>query len=91
MRARIAKAWADFGRRASIASLSFSSGVTFSALVGRPMATPEYAAIRLLFQPCTRLEVRVILSMGNYCWSCWCIIEIAFVLWSRMTNRLVDC
>src|SRR5579863_1156288 len=49
MRARIAKAWADFGRRASIASLSFSSGVTFNALVGRPMATPEYAAFRSLF------------------------------------------
>src|SRR4051812_12245957 len=48
--ARIASAWADFGRRASIASFSFSSGVTFSGLVGRPMATFEYAAISVLFQ-----------------------------------------
>src|SRR5947208_8959351 len=47
---RIASAWADFGRRASIASFSFSSGVTFSGLVGRPMATLEYAAISVLFQ-----------------------------------------
>jgi hypothetical protein len=38
------------GRRASIVSFSFSSTVTFSAFVGPPMATPEYAAFRSLFQ-----------------------------------------
>jgi len=38
-----------------------------------------------------RPEARVILPMGNCCWSCWCITEIASVLWSKMTNQLVDC
>ena len=37
MRARMAMACADLGRRASIASFSFSSGVKLSGLVGRPM------------------------------------------------------
>src|SRR3954453_10917037 len=36
-------------------------------------------------------EARVILPMGNCCWSCCCITEIASALWSRMMNQLVDC
>jgi hypothetical protein len=35
-------------------------------------------------------EARVILPTGNCCWSCWCITEIASVLWSRTTKQLVD-
>jgi hypothetical protein len=38
------------GRRASRASFSFSSGVTLSGLVGRPMAIPEYALARRIIR-----------------------------------------
>ena len=50
MRARIAIACEVFGRRASMDSFSFSSGVTLSGLVGRPMAIPKYARAGPVFQ-----------------------------------------
>ena len=43
MRLRMASACEVFGRRANIASFSFSSVVTLSGLVGRPVAIPKYA------------------------------------------------
>lgn len=42
-------ACAGLGRRASIVSFCFSSGVTLSGLVGRPMAIPKYASDVQLF------------------------------------------
>jgi hypothetical protein len=50
MRARIAMACDVFGRRASIANFSFSSAVTLSGLVGRPVAIPKYAPGRFIIQ-----------------------------------------
>jgi hypothetical protein len=38
------------GRRANIVSFTFSSAVTFSGFVGRPMAMPEHASIRVIIQ-----------------------------------------
>jgi hypothetical protein len=43
MRARMATACEDLGRRDSIASFSLSSELTLSGLVGRPMAIAQYA------------------------------------------------
>src|SRR5579885_484621 len=50
MRARMAIACADVGRRANMESFDFSSGVTLSGFVGRPMAIPEYAPGGALLQ-----------------------------------------
>jgi len=50
IRARMAIACADFGRRASMVNFSFSSGVTLSGLVGRPRAIPKYASAGSLIQ-----------------------------------------
>jgi glycosyltransferase involved in cell wall biosynthesis len=44
MRARMAMACEDFGRRAIIVSFCRSSSVPFSGLVGRPMAIRKYAS-----------------------------------------------
>jgi hypothetical protein len=49
IRARIANAWADFGRRANIVSFSFSSWITSSGFVGRPMAISNYVHISLRY------------------------------------------
>jgi hypothetical protein len=50
MRARMATAWEDLGRRDNIASFSLSSELTLSGLVGRPMAIAQYAPGHLLIQ-----------------------------------------
>ena len=50
MRARIAMACADFGRRANIESFSLSSAVTSSGLVGRPIPMPQYEGIASIIQ-----------------------------------------
>jgi hypothetical protein len=40
---------------------------------------------------CIRPEARVIRPMGSCCSTCWYTIAIAFILWSKTTNPLVDC
>ncbi len=50
MRARMAVACEDFGRRASSVNFSFSSALTLSGLVGRPSAIPNYAAPNCILQ-----------------------------------------
>ena len=50
MRARIARACPVFGRPAIMVSFSFSSGVTLSGLVGRPMAIRKYVPAREIIQ-----------------------------------------
>jgi hypothetical protein len=50
MRARMAMACEDFGRRASSVSFSFSSAVAFRGLVGRPNAIHNYAAVLHIIQ-----------------------------------------
>jgi hypothetical protein len=50
IRARIAMACPVLGRRANIASFSFSSDVTLSGLVGRPIPMPQYEGIASTIQ-----------------------------------------
>lgn len=48
---RCSGSWSGLAaRRASIVSFSFSSGITSSGLVGRPMAIPKYVLARECIQ-----------------------------------------
>ncbi len=54
MRARIAMACDDFGRRAIMFNFSRSSAAISSGFLGRPVRIPQYAGLQLLLQRISR-------------------------------------